>query len=80
MERCGKPEPRAALARPLRGRELLEHELKTPLTAIRAIAEILKDEMDLSAAERAALIDALLIEQARLARTLECLLAELAGE
>jgi signal transduction histidine kinase len=57
--------------------EALEHELRTPLAAIRAIAEILKDEADLSSAERAALLDALLVEQARLGRTLEALLDEL---
>lgn len=57
--------------------EALEHELRTPLAAIRAIAEILEDEADLAPAERAALLDALLVEQARLGRTLEALLDEL---
>lgn len=57
--------------------EQLEHELRTPLAAIRAIAEILRDEPHLAPAERAALLDALLVEQARLGRTLEALLAEL---
>ncbi|MCS6876679.1 MAG: hypothetical protein NZP72_00110 [Geminicoccaceae bacterium] len=57
---------------------MLEHELRTPLTAIRAIAEILKEDSDLTAAEREALLDALLVEQARLARTLETLLDALA--
>lgn len=57
----------------------LEHELRTPLAAIRAIAEILKDGADLLPAEREALLDALLVEQARLARTLEALLDELAA-
>jgi signal transduction histidine kinase len=60
-------------------RALLEHEFRTPLAAIRAIAEILKEEADLEPAERAAMLDALLVEQARLARTLEALLDELAG-
>jgi len=58
-------------------RERLEHELRTPLAAIRAIGEILRDEPDLAPAERAALLDALLVEQARLGRTLEALLDEL---
>lgn len=60
--------------------ERLEHEFRTPLAAIRAIAEILKDEADLEPAERAAMLDAILIEQARLAHTLEALLEELAGD
>jgi signal transduction histidine kinase len=58
---------------------LLEHEIRTPLAAIRAIAEILREEDELEPAERAAMLDALLLEQARLARTLEALLDELAG-
>ncbi len=61
-------------------RERLEHELRTPLAAIRAIAEILLDEPHLTPAERSRLVEAILAEQARLARTLEALLDQLAGE
>lgn len=78
MGRCGRAGPNATLGSPGASFELLEHELRTPLTAIRAIAEILKEESDLTAAEREALLDALLVEQARLARTLETLLDALA--
>ncbi|MCS7267902.1 MAG: hypothetical protein NZ704_07575 [Geminicoccaceae bacterium] len=78
MERCGRAGPNATLGSPAASFELLEHELRTPLTAIRAIAEILKEDSDLTAAEREALLDALLVEQARLARTLETLLDALA--
>mgnify|MGYP005840384375 FL=1 len=55
----------------------LEHEFRTPLAAIRAIGEILRDVPELQAPERRALLDALLVEQDRLARTLEVLLEEL---
>lgn len=59
--------------------ERLEHEFRTPLAAIRAIAEILRDEPDLTPAERTAMLEGLLIEQSRLARTLEALLDQLAA-
>jgi signal transduction histidine kinase len=55
----------------------LEHEFRTPLAAIRAIGEILRDAPEPGPAERRALLDALLVEQARLTRTLEALLEEL---
>lgn len=55
----------------------LEHEFRTPLAAIRAIGEILRDAPDLHVQEQRALLDALLVEQGRLARTLEVLLEEL---
>ncbi len=55
----------------------LEHELRTPLAAIRAIGEILRDAPELQVQERRALLDALLVEQGRLTRTLEALLEEL---
>ncbi|MCS6779372.1 MAG: hypothetical protein NZ555_06700 [Geminicoccaceae bacterium] len=71
--------PAPTLGLPPEGLLRLEHELRTPLAAIRAIAEILKDGADLLPAEREALLEALLAEQARLARTLEALLDELAG-
>ena len=57
----------------------LAHEFRTPLAAIRAIGEILRDEAELGPAERRALLEALLVEQGRLARTLEAVLDELAG-
>lgn len=60
-------------------RAMLEHELRTPLAAIRAIGEILRDVPELEAEERRALLDALLVEQSRLAGTLEALLDELLG-
>lgn len=60
-------------------RAMLEHELRTPLAAIRAIGEILRDVPELDADERGALLDALLVEQDRLAGTLEALLDELLG-
>ncbi|MCL6607434.1 MAG: hypothetical protein K6T74_04990 [Geminicoccaceae bacterium] len=77
----GLPAPTRSIGSPLEQQTLalLEHEFRTPLAAIRAIAEILKEEDDLEPAERAAMLDALLIEQARLTRTLEALLEELAG-
>lgn len=43
-----------------------EHELFTPLTAMRAIAEILRDHPDLDEPQRRMFIERLLIEQARL--------------
>jgi len=68
----GRPDAAELLGR-------LEHEFRTPLAAIRAIAEILRDAPDLGPEERAAMLDAILVEQSRLARTLEALLDELAG-
>ena len=44
----------------------LEHELKTPLTAIRAAAEILHDYADLTPDERRQFTDVVLSESARL--------------
>lgn len=57
----------------------LEHEFRTPLAAIQAIGEILRDAPELQVQERRALLDALLVEQGRLTRTLEALLEELAA-
>jgi signal transduction histidine kinase len=77
----GRIAPTRAMGSWLEGEKLalLEHEIRTPLAAIRAIAEILREEDELEPAERAAMLEALLLEQARLARTLEALLDELAG-
>lgn len=52
----------------------LEHELKTPLASIRAISEILRDYPDISDAERHRMLEAVLVEQARLARTVDLVL------
>lgn len=75
----GHAAPTRSIDRPLDDGTIarLEHEFRTPLAAIRAIGEILRDGPDLAPTERAALIDALLVEQARLGRTLEALLDEL---
>ena len=54
--------------------EELEHELKTPLTSMRSIFEILRDHPDLTDAQRRAFIEAVLAEEARLQRTIERLL------
>lgn len=85
VERASGGPGRAARARAVEppvaaeARDRLEHEFRTPLAAIRAIGEILLDAPDLPAAERRALLEALLVEQARLAVTLEAVLDELAG-
>lgn len=52
-----------------------EHELLTPLTAIRALAEILRDHPDLPAEERRQFLELLLGEQARLEGRIARLLA-----
>lgn len=44
------------------------HELRTPLTSIRAMAEILRDEPDMDAAQRAQFIDIVVSETERLSR------------
>ena len=56
------PDPTDALS----ARGLLEHELKTPLTAIRAAAEILHDYGDLTQEERRQFTNIVLNESARL--------------
>jgi two-component system sensor histidine kinase MprB len=52
---------RAALAASLRSQQRLiadaSHELRTPVTSLRTNAEVLRDATDLSAADRAALLD-----------------------
>ncbi|GBD44136.1 Sensor protein SphS [bacterium HR40] len=51
-----------------------EHELLTPLTAIRAIAEILRDHPELAPAERMLFVERLLAEQQRLEQCIARLL------
>ncbi len=52
-----------------------EHELLTPLTAIRALAEILRDHPDLPREQRLLFVERMLSEQARLERRIEAWLA-----
>ena len=52
----------------------LAHELRTPLASIRSIAEILHDYPDLETDARQRFLAAVLVEQARLERTVERLL------
>jgi signal transduction histidine kinase len=54
--------------------EEIEHELKTPLTTIRSVSEILRDCPELSPEERRRFLSVLLDENARLARAVERLL------
>ena len=49
----------------------LEHEFKTPLASIRALSEILRDYPDISEGERVRMLEAMLVEQARLSRTVD---------
>jgi signal transduction histidine kinase len=54
--------------------EEVEHELKTPLTSLRSLAEILLDCPDLSEEERRRFLEVMVGESERLARTVERLL------
>lgn len=54
--------------------ETLEHELRTPLTSIRLLLEIMRDCPDLAEEQRRRFVDALLADEARLARAVEHLL------
>lgn len=54
--------------------EEVEHELKTPLTSIRSLSEILLDCPDLDDAERRRFLGLLLAENERLAAVVERLL------
>ena len=54
--------------------EEIEHELKTPLTSIRSLSEIMRDYPDLSETERQRFLEVMLVENERLARTVEKLL------
>lgn len=54
--------------------EELEHELKTPLTSIRSLLEIMRDHPDLSEEQRRRFLEGVLSENERLVRTVERLL------
>ena len=58
--------------------EELEHELKTPLTTIRSLAEILRDFPDLSEEERRLFLQRLADENERMAEVVDRLLGYLA--
>jgi signal transduction histidine kinase len=60
--------------------EEIEHELRTPLAAIRSLSEILYDTPELPEPERRRFLAAMLAESERLTRTVERLLARLAQE
>lgn len=53
----------------------LEHDLLTPLAAIRALAEILRDYPELSREDQLVFLERILGEQARLERRIEAWLA-----
>jgi signal transduction histidine kinase len=55
----------------------LEHDLKTPLCAISAFVEILRDYPDLTPEERPQLLDRIVGESGRLLSTIERLLRRL---
>jgi signal transduction histidine kinase len=54
--------------------EEIEHELKTPLTSIRSLSEIMRDYPDLTEEQRQRFLEVVLVENERLARTVEQLL------
>jgi signal transduction histidine kinase len=54
--------------------EEIEHELRTPLASIRSLSEIMRDYPDLSPEQRQRFLDLVLLENERLARTVERLL------
>ncbi|MDX6749699.1 histidine kinase dimerization/phospho-acceptor domain-containing protein [Geminicoccaceae bacterium 1502E] len=54
--------------------EELEHELRTPLTSIRLLLEIMRDCPDLCEDQRRRFLEVLLVDEARLSRTVERLL------
>ncbi len=58
--------------------EEVEHELKTPLTTIRSLAEILRDFPDLGDEERRVFLQRLADENERMAEVVERLLGYLA--
>lgn len=59
---------------PLLSYEQVEHELKTPLTSIRSLSEILLDCPDLASDERERFLRILLAENERLTRAVDRLL------
>ena len=58
--------------------EEIEHELKTPLASIRSVSEIMRDYPDITEEERRRFLNVLLVENERLARTVERLLGSTA--
>ncbi|HET6466829.1 MAG TPA: histidine kinase dimerization/phospho-acceptor domain-containing protein [Geminicoccaceae bacterium] len=56
----------------------IEHELRTPLAAIRSLSEILHDTPELPECQRRRFLAAMVAESERLTRTVEHLLARLA--
>lgn len=54
--------------------EEIEHELKTPLTSMRSLSEIIRDYPDLPDDERQRFLAAILSENERLQRAIERLL------
>jgi signal transduction histidine kinase len=54
--------------------EEIEHELRTPLASIRSLSEIMRDYPDLTEDQRRRFLEVLLVENERLARTVERLL------
>ena len=69
----GSPDGDKRLPDPMSFEEI-EHELKTPLTSIRSLSEIMRDYPELSPAERQAFLEGVLHENERLARTVDRLL------
>ncbi len=51
--------------------EEVEHELKTPLTSLRSLSEIMLDHPDLPEEERRRFLEVMVGENERLARTVE---------
>lgn len=59
--------------------EDVEHDLKTPITSIRSLSEILRDFPDLGEEERQAFLERIVDENDRLAGAVERLLRQLAS-
>lgn len=68
------PGDRERLRRDAMSYEEVEHELRTPLASIRSLSEIMRDHPDLSAEERRRFLEGVLVENERLAQTVERLL------
>ncbi|MFZ1426227.1 MAG: histidine kinase dimerization/phospho-acceptor domain-containing protein [Geminicoccaceae bacterium] len=58
--------------------EEIEHELRTPLASMRSVSEIMRDYPDLTDDQRQRFLDAILDDNARLARMVERLLNSVA--
>jgi signal transduction histidine kinase len=58
--------------------EEIEHELRTPLASMRSVSEIMRDYPDLTDDQRQRFLDAILDDNARLARMVERLLSSVA--